>query len=362
MTSDEEGFAYPNIDASKCTNCGLCEKFCPVINQSEAREPLGSFAAINPNEDIRLKSSSGGIFSLLAEKVVIDGGVVFGAKFNEKWEVVHDYTETIEDISQFRGSKYVQSRIGDNYIKAKQFLDAGRKVLFSGTPCQIAGLKLFLRKDYSNLLSVDIICHGVPSPIIWKRHINKIKYNNCQITNIYFRDKSNGWETFNFHVTGNTQFGNNISIKNVMHSQDAYMKAFLYNLSLRPSCYKCAFRNGKGNSDITIADLWNWNRNQDLQHFQDNKGTSLVLSYTSKGNEYIENCLCLKQPININDAIENNISLVSDFQAPKYRSLFFRLEPKLGCEISLFKVQQAYNPSLFRIIAHKIKKLIQKQK
>lgn len=172
MSADNEGFLYPQIDTAICIDCGLCEKVCPVINQNEPREPLAVYAANNNNEDIRLKSSSGGIFTLLAEQIISEGGVVFGARFNENWEVVHDYTEAIEGLEPFRGSKYVQSIIGDNFIKAKQFLTDGRKVLFSGTPCQIAGLKKFLRKEYENLLTVEVVCHGVPSPMVWRDYLD----------------------------------------------------------------------------------------------------------------------------------------------------------------------------------------------
>lgn len=360
MYDDEEGFQYPKVDATKCLKCGLCERVCPVINQSNARKPLESFAAINPNEEVRLKSSSGGIFSLLAENVIAEGGVVFGAKFNEKWEVVHGYAETLGDISQFRGSKYVQSYIGDNYIKAKQFLDIGRKVLFSGTPCQIAGLKLFLRKNYPNLLAVDIICHGVPSPMVWKRHITTSTFKGCKISNINFRDKSNGWEAFNFHISAKTKFGNQISIKNVIFNQDGYMRSFLSDLSLRPSCYCCPSRKGKGNSDITIADLWNWDNNPKLQYYNDDKGTSFILTYTSKGVYSLNNCNCQKRPIDINDAIKHNPNLIIDVKIPKDRSLFFKIAKFHPCDYALFCIQQKYAPSTFRLIAYNCKEFLKK--
>jgi coenzyme F420-reducing hydrogenase beta subunit len=174
MQEDIEGFLYPYVNTETCTNCRLCEKVCPVINQKDQSKPLICYAAKNKDEEIRLESSSGGVFTLLAEKVIREGGVVFGARFNESWEVVHDYAETIERLSVFRGSKYVQSRIGKTYIHVKQFLKKGRFVLFSGTPCQIAGLRLFLGREYDNLLTVDVVCHGVPSPKIWNMYLNQI--------------------------------------------------------------------------------------------------------------------------------------------------------------------------------------------
>ena len=173
MKEDEEGFLYPVADKDVCIDCNLCEQVCPVLRQREEREPLDVYAAFNKNEEVRMQSSSGGVFTALAESIIKEGGVVFGARFNEDWEVVHDYVETVEGLSAFRGSKYVQSRIGCTFSQAEQFLKQGRKVLFSGTPCQIAGLKLFLRKEYENLLSVDFICHGVPSPGVWRQYLNE---------------------------------------------------------------------------------------------------------------------------------------------------------------------------------------------
>ena len=173
MKEDKEGFLYPNVDENVCIDCHICEKVCPVLNQNMERMPLNVYVGKNPNEEIRIKSSSGGLFTMLAEQVIDDIGVVFGATFNEKWTVVHDYVETKEGLAKFRGSKYVQSNIGNSFKKAMDFLNEGRKVLFSGTPCQIAGLKNYLRKDYDNLITVDFICHGVPSPGVFRTYLQE---------------------------------------------------------------------------------------------------------------------------------------------------------------------------------------------
>ena len=171
LKEDNEGFLYPQVNQQECISCGICKKVCPIINPNEKRTPLQIYAAINKNEEIRRQSSSGGIFTLLSEEILKEGGVVFGARFDENWEVKHDYTENVKGLVNFRGSKYVQSRIEDNYKKVETFLKQGRKVLFSGTPCQIAGLKRFLSKEYDNLLTVDFICHGVPSPKVWRLYL-----------------------------------------------------------------------------------------------------------------------------------------------------------------------------------------------
>ena len=171
---DKEGFLYPKVDETTCINCGLCEKVCPVINQNSIRKPSDIYAASNTNEVIKAESSSGGIFTILAETIINDGGVVFGARFNEQYEVVHDFTDNILGLAAFRGSKYVQSKIGNSFSEAETFLKQNRKVLFSGTPCQITGLKKFLRKEYSNLVTVDFVCHGVPSPEVWRKYLSSI--------------------------------------------------------------------------------------------------------------------------------------------------------------------------------------------
>lgn len=180
MREDEEGFFYPFINETLCLDCGLCEKVCPVLQQDEARRPLKVYAAKNPDDRVRMLSSFGGVFTMLAEQILDEGGVVFGARFDENWDVVHSYVDNKKDLEVFRGSKYVQSYIGDCFQKAECFLKEGRKVLFSGTPCQIAGLRLFLRERYDNLLTVDLVCHGVPSPKVWRTYLNETIARQCE--------------------------------------------------------------------------------------------------------------------------------------------------------------------------------------
>ena len=171
IKKDKEGFLYPKVDESLCIGCGLCEKSCPVIKPSNATLPLECFAAVSRNEEIRRNSSSGGVFSELAEFVIKEGGVVFGVAFNERFLVSHIMVSNLEDLKQLRGSKYLQSDTGNTFTLCKEFLDNGVPVLYSGTPCQISGLRHFLKKEYSNLLLVDVICHGVPSPDVWKKYL-----------------------------------------------------------------------------------------------------------------------------------------------------------------------------------------------
>ena len=174
MLEDEEGFLYPHVDVENCVNCHICEKVCPFLNIQEQCEPLDIFAAVNINESERIDSSSGGVFVALAKYILNEDGVVFGAVFDKSWEVHHVYAETIEDVYPMMGSKYVQSRVENSFQDVDSFLKKGRKVLFVGSPCQVKGLLHFLKgKDVSNLLAVEFLCHGVPSPGVWRAYLNE---------------------------------------------------------------------------------------------------------------------------------------------------------------------------------------------
>lgn len=280
MVSDEEGFLYPKADRSRCIRCNLCEKVCPVLHQALPRRPLQVYASMNKNLSVRLKSSSGGIFTLLAEAVIRNGGVVFGAKFDEDWNVVHSFTETPEGLAAFRGAKYVQSRIGNTYKQVKYFLDKKRQVLFSGTPCQIAGLKNFLHKEFDDLLTVDMVCHGVPSPMVWHRYLESLYAEKQQITYISMRDKKEGWHRYRMEIhAGQQTLYSGQAVRNV------YSRGYLANFFLRPSCHACPVRSGKSRSDVTLGDFWGI----ELYYpsFDDHKGTNLVLINTQEGlNHY----------------------------------------------------------------------------
>ena len=338
MREDEEGFLYPVVDSSHCIDCNLCKKVCPELYPKEMREPLHVYAAKHKNEQVRLASSSGGIFTLLAEKIIDEGGVVFGVRFNNNWDVIHDYTETMEGLAVFRGSKYVQSYMGDCYLKAKSFLEQGRKVMFTGTPCQIAGLKNFLRKDYDNLLTVDVVCHGVPSPKVWQVYLDEIArkggknsvlshpiVEKTEINHIDFRSKSIGWKKFSFALTlskATADGEKNTVLLSSIFTENPYMNAFLSNLSLRPSCYDCPAKSGKSGSDITIADFWGIE--DVLPEFDDDKGISLVLSYSEKGGRWLAGLDCECIEVDYRSAQRMNPLISTSVSKPINRAFFFR--------------------------------------
>jgi len=337
MEQDSEGFLYPVIDGKNCTKCQKCERSCPAIAQNAPRKPLNLYAVRNPNEEIRYQSSSGGMFTLIAEHMIREEGVVFGARFNDRWEVVHDYTETVEGLVTFRGSKYVQSIIGDTYKQVRNFLENGRRVLYSGTPCQIAGLRNYLQKKYNNLLTVDMVCHGVPSPLVWRKYLNERMGllvsggKKHSIQEINFRDKMNGW--YNITLSISCVMGNhsiNFMAKNDIKTllvaetvtKNSYMKGFFRDLYLRPSCYQCPTRHLKSGSDITIADYWGV-RNV-LPNFDDGKGISLVMINTESGKQIYE--LLNKNEIETTykDAVAGNSAIERSPYLHRMRKIFFR--------------------------------------
>ena len=354
MKADEEGFLYPEIDSKLCSQCGLCNKVCPVEKACLSTEDksITAYAAMHKEDDIRLKSSSGGVFTAIATEIIENGGVVFGAAFKEDFSVAHKYVETIEDLNAFRGSKYVQSTIGDTYKQAEVFLKTGRLVLFTGTPCQIGGLHSFLRRSYDNLITQDIICHGVPSPMVWQKYIEHKagKNDGAKLSDINFRAKDNGWKNYSIAF----QFDNGAEDKQLA-SKDTYIKAFLSDLCLRPSCYNCAFKNKHRESDITLADFWGIQNV--LPEMDDDKGTSLVLIHSDKGIrlfEKVEEKLIYKQA-DFENAIFYNSAMIKSADKPGNREMFIKFVGEKG----FYKAQKKY---LKETPKQKIRKILSKIK
>lgn len=313
MESDVEGFLYPCVNVEACVDCSLCERVCPELNKDCNKVVLKVYAAVNPDEEVLLKSSSGGMFSLLSERIILQGGIVFGACFDGDFSVSHDYTDTIEGLATFRGSKYLQSNIKYSFLKAKQFLEDGRKVLFTGTPCQIAGLKRYLRKDYENLITVDFVCHGVPSPAVWKKYLEHIS----RPVKVNFRDKRNGWKKYGVAIVSTDG-----SEELTCFHENRYMRMFLSDMILRPSCYACPSKGGMSMSDITLGDFWGIEKiNPEID---DDKGLSLVLVNTKKGEALISDCGALMFEQDYSDAVKHNPAIEKSVRQPVYRNLFMR--------------------------------------
>lgn len=376
---DSEGFSYPKVDESLCVKCGACEKACPTLSPYESRSPQRVCGAINPDDTIREQSSSGGIFTMLAERVIQEGGIVFGVRFNEQWEAVFDYADTVEGLAAFRGSKYVQARVGNAFKEVRDFLKKGRKVLFTGTPCQVAALRHFLNREYDNLLLVDFICHGVPSPKVWRLYLDEVKEdaqraknsvsfplihsiakrnasvsgNDVEIRSISFRDKRKGWKKFSFVLSLAKPSGdgklNTVSFSHIFR-ENHYMRIFLDNVILRPSCYDCKAKEGRSGSDLTIADFWGIDKLNPLM--DDDKGTSLVLVDTNKGTEMFSVLQLNSWQTQYEDVFKYNPGLRNASMHPK-RSLFFaHLD---NCKSVILLIDDTLRPSFIQRLKRLIK-------
>lgn len=387
LDEDAEGFLYPNVNEEACIKCGLCEKVCPILNQADKLPALEVLAVKNQDEEERMNSSSGGLFLPLAREVINKGGVVFGAVYDEHWEVHHVYTEKIEDVYPMIGSKYLQSRIENTYKEAEIFLKQGREVLFVGSPCQIAGLRTFLRnKEYPNLLAVDFLCHGVPSPGVWRRYLaetyggydaedqsrlqatggkNTVLLSSLNakspIGDIKFRDKEeDGWKKFRFVVRKKSvsKADQNSVLSSDIHYNNPFMRGFLSDIYLRPSCYECKCKNGVNHSDMTIADFWGIN--QIAPEFDDDKGVGLVLLNTKKGEEYFSILPMDMMPSNLEKAHYYNGGFNEHTKAhPKRDQFFFLIENgksiKAAVDICL---RLPFKQRVVRVVKRIVKKIV----
>lgn len=353
MEDDHEGFKYPQINLDACINCKKCERVCPGIQrQLHPHFSEVSLAAYSKDEQIRNSSSSGGIFSVLALVVLKHGGVIFGAAFDNKFAVHHIKVSSIKDIGKLRGSKYVQSRIENTFREAKDILESGREVYFSGTPCQIDGLKNFLGKEYSNLITQDIICHGVPSPYVWNKYLDSVRENlNSEIKCVSFRDKLLGWKKYSVKVEGT-----NGKVEMSTFLDNPMMRAYLRDLCLRPSCYSCPSKGVKRSSDITLADFWNVS--DFLDNFDDDRGIDLIICHSSKGLALLREASpeIVSQEIDMRAAYEN-FQMNNSSRQPANRDAFIK---DLGQSTFAEAVKKFCAISIRERIITKIKLIFQK--
>lgn len=306
------------------------------------RIPSSTYAAINPVEEERIRSSSGGLFTYIAKKIIMQGGVVFGAQYDEYWNVVHSYTDKTQELGRFRGSKYVQSKIGKSFIDCKKFLKDGRPVLFTGTPCQIKALKLFLKRDYANLYTADFVCHGVPSKTAWQSYLTETLEPNMQkkaersseagkntvlslslntasaIADIVFRDKNDyGWEKYCFVIrkkSGNKARQNSVLTSDI-HYNNPYFSLFLSHVMERYSCYDCPAKAGKSESDMTMGDYWGIDYDDIITN--DNKGVSLLMVHSDKGRYLAEGLILSERTYE--HAVSRNPMIAKSLKASKLR-------------------------------------------
>lgn len=321
MKEDEEGFLYPIIDKTKCVNCGLCDKVCPINNSKEEKKEQHAYIFQNINNEIRRESTSGGAFTAIAEYVIKNNGIVYGAIFDENYKVIHTGIDKIEELYKFRNSKYVQSEIGNCYSEVKQNLNNDRVVCFSGTSCQIEGLKNFLGKDYENLLLVDVVCRAVPSPLIWKKYLNLRQKQYKNISKIMFRDKYYGYKYSNLSIYNKDNDKRQEYHKGV--DSDPYLRAFFSNICDRQSCYDCKFKKLHRESDITIWDCFDVEKYN--KEFDDDKGTNRILTHTKKGDNIIRELAKVNkvEEIDVEKATKGFLAIFQSVKMNKRREEFF---------------------------------------
>lgn len=323
MTADNEGFRYPIIEQAHCVSCKVCEQACPVTSPPRLSKETLAVAAQNQNETIRMESSSGGVFSALAEYVLAKGGLVCAAIYDENQIVSHIIIDKPDRIGAMRSAKYAQSKSENCFSRIKKGLQENMYVLFAGTPCQTAGLSQYLGKKYKTLILVDMICHGVPSPKVWEKYLRERQTSDAPqsgFQSINLRNKETGWSRYSYSVK--IQYQNGVKYQRPQ-GQDWFMRGFVQNLYLRPSCSQCSFKGIERCSDLTLGDCWGiWDI---APEFDDNRGTSLLLIHSETGKQAWDNISSefRTYSLSIDQAVAQNPSAIyCSIPHPKRESFF----------------------------------------
>lgn len=309
----EEGFLQAQVNADLCVQCGACDRVCPMLNPPAVREDPQAFAMVNLDDTVRMDSSSGGIFSLLAEAILAAGGAVCGAVFDDQFAVVHALTNNADDIPLMRGAKYVQSDKNTTFMRIGKLLDANHPVLFTGTPCEVAGLHRYLGGDHPCLMTADFICHGIPSPLVWQKMLAQLG----DVETVNFRNKCESWRKYLLTFeTADEEI-------NVPVMESGYMRGFLRDLITRPSCVNCPARGNQRLSDLTLADFWGVEKIEGAP--DDDRGTSLVLAHTQKGKAAIAGLsdLVTSMEVSVEDALRYNPCYSKNAEVRADRAEFF---------------------------------------
>ena len=358
MQYDEEGFEYPVINQKLCVDCGLCQASCPVIHfdlkkhKSYSNAQQG-YAARNLNLPQRLVSSSGSIFPPIAEWILERSGIVIGTAYDEVFNAKHLVVEKKEDLYQLQGSKYLQCK-ADNatFKKVRDELKKGRLVLYSGMACQVEGLKSYLRKEYENLYTIDLICMGIPSSKVWQIYL-KTFFKGEEIKHVNFKEKSVGWDSFCFHIETDKQSFKENGMRNL------YLQSMFRSWNMRISCFNCPFKNAERISDYTLADCWGAYKL--VPEINDNKGLSSVIVHSKKGLELWEKLKdrIESRELSIEDIATGNSNLIKNKPQTGNRRLFYELlasKPRKA----FVKLCSVNDPAIVHIIIIKLRNLFKK--
>lgn len=284
MIEDREGFLYPCIDDEQCINCNLCRRSCPVLNvKDETTFDQSAYIVQNKDSNICRESTSGGMFTAIASEIIHRNGIVYGAAYDKEFRVTHQSAKTISELGKFRNSKYVQSSLNGTFKSVQMYLEHGVWVCYSGTPCQIEAIKQYLKKEYENLILIDVVCRAVPSPLVWKKYLHMIqRKTGLPIKNIRFRDKKYGYKYSTMDFTDT----NGNSIYNMGVESDPMHRAFFSDICDRPCCYQCLFKKRYRESDFTIWDCFQVGRFS--KKLDNDRGATRVLIHSKKGIQFFE--------------------------------------------------------------------------
>lgn len=353
MESDSEGFLFPKIDEKKCINCGLCEKKCPSVTPIKKKDFVPEYyAATYLDKEICKKSASGGAFAALAVKTLENGGIVFGCAYDDEFNAFHVKINSAKDLEKLQGSKYVSSDTKMTFVETKEILDSGKIVLYSGRPCQIAGLLKYLGRNYDNLITIDLVCHGVPSQLLFSKYLEWLGMKNGgKIIYYGFRDKDiGGWSCSGKIKTKN-------KTKKLQSYCDPYYASFLRGETYRVSCYECPFATPERVGDITICDFWG------VEKFYPNinksNGVSGIIVNSNKGKELLKKTLdsFFIHEISLDELRMQNLNLNRPTPMPEKRQNVYK-----NCIINgKFVPNVEYSSLLKFLIKQNISKLMPKQ-